>query len=52
MSVTQLGIIEGFYGKPWAWEEREETVRAFSLRTAIASKGLLLELLRTKVQRA
>jgi hypothetical protein len=23
----QLGIIEGFYGKPWSWEEREETIR-------------------------
>ena len=22
----ELGIIEGFYGKPWTWEEREETV--------------------------
>lgn len=26
MPVTQLGTIEGFYGKPWTWEEREETV--------------------------
>ncbi len=23
----ELGIIEGFYGKPWSWEEREETMR-------------------------
>lgn len=23
---VELGIIEGFYGKPWTWEEREETV--------------------------
>jgi len=23
---TQLGIIEGFYGKPWTWEARKETV--------------------------
>ncbi|MDQ3673863.1 MAG: protein O-GlcNAcase [Gemmatimonadota bacterium] len=23
----ELGVIEGFYGKPWTWEEREETVR-------------------------
>src|SRR5215208_6458467 len=22
----ELGIIEGFYGKPWAWESRAETV--------------------------
>jgi hypothetical protein len=22
----ELGIIEGFYGKPWSWEERSETV--------------------------
>ncbi|MBA2670343.1 MAG: beta-N-acetylglucosaminidase domain-containing protein [Gemmatimonadetes bacterium] len=22
----ELGIIEGFYGRPWSWEEREETV--------------------------
>ena len=22
----ELGIIEGFYGKPWSWEERAETV--------------------------
>lgn len=23
---VELGIIEGFYGKPWSWEERRETV--------------------------
>lgn len=23
---TELGIIEGFYGRPWSWEERETTV--------------------------
>ena len=23
----ELGVIEGFYGKPWSWEEREATVR-------------------------
>lgn len=22
----ELGIIEGFYGKPWSWEERHETI--------------------------
>ncbi len=22
----ELGIIEGFYGKPWSWEAREETI--------------------------
>ena len=22
----ELGIIEGFYGKPWSWKEREETM--------------------------
>jgi hyaluronoglucosaminidase len=26
MSV-ELGLIEGFYGKPWSWSEREETIR-------------------------
>ena len=20
---TQVGVIEGFYGEPWSWEERE-----------------------------
>ncbi|HET7274988.1 MAG TPA: beta-N-acetylglucosaminidase domain-containing protein [Longimicrobiaceae bacterium] len=24
--TTELGIIEGFYGKPWEWHEREENV--------------------------
>lgn len=24
---TELGIIEGFYGKPWTWEERAEVAR-------------------------
>ena len=23
---VELGIIEGFYGKPWTWAEREETI--------------------------
>jgi hypothetical protein len=23
---VELGIIEGFYGKPWSWEERSDTV--------------------------
>ncbi|CAN5654962.1 beta-N-acetylglucosaminidase domain-containing protein [soil metagenome] len=23
---VELGIIEGFYGKPWSWDERKETV--------------------------
>ncbi|MCE9650529.1 MAG: beta-N-acetylglucosaminidase domain-containing protein [Parvibaculum sp.] len=23
--IPELGIIEGFYGKPWTWKEREET---------------------------
>ena len=23
---VELGIIEGFYGRPWTWEQREETV--------------------------
>jgi len=25
--VPELGIIEGFYGKPWTWEERTETMQ-------------------------
>lgn len=25
--TPELGVIEGFYGKPWTWEEREETMR-------------------------
>jgi hypothetical protein len=27
----QLGIIEGYYGKPWTWREREETMRFLAL---------------------
>ncbi|MBW3629598.1 MAG: beta-N-acetylglucosaminidase domain-containing protein [Gemmatimonadetes bacterium] len=23
---VELGIIEGFYGKPWSWQQREETI--------------------------
>lgn len=23
---TELGIIEGFYGRPWSWDEREATI--------------------------
>ncbi len=23
---VELGIIEGFYGRPWSWKEREETI--------------------------
>ena len=33
--MSKLGIIEGFYGKPWTWPEREETMRflaAFGFR--------------------
>jgi hypothetical protein len=26
-SVAPLGIIEGFYGKPWSWAERDSTIR-------------------------
>ena len=26
MSTPELGLIEGFYGKPWSWQERAETV--------------------------
>lgn len=25
--TPELGVIEGFYGKPWTWEEREATIR-------------------------
>jgi hyaluronoglucosaminidase len=25
--IPDLGIIEGFYGKPWSWEDREAAVR-------------------------
>jgi hypothetical protein len=24
--IPELGIIEGFYGKPWTWEERDQTI--------------------------
>lgn len=24
--TAQLGIIEGYYGKPWSWQARAETV--------------------------
>jgi hypothetical protein len=27
---TELGVIEGFYGKPWSWEARADTVAALS----------------------
>ncbi len=27
---VELGIIEGFYGRPWSWEEREATVRSLA----------------------
>jgi hypothetical protein len=30
--IPELGVIEGFYGKPWSWEEREETVRFLAPR--------------------
>jgi hyaluronoglucosaminidase len=26
MSVPELGLIEGFYGRPWSWAERADTV--------------------------
>jgi hypothetical protein len=26
--IPELGIIEGFFGKPWSWEERREVVSA------------------------
>ena len=26
MSTPELGLIEGFYGRPWSWQERAETV--------------------------
>ena len=25
--IPELGIIEGYYGRPWSWAEREETMR-------------------------
>jgi hypothetical protein len=31
--TIELGLIEGFYGKPWSWEAREETI-AFLARRA------------------
>ncbi|HEX5521213.1 MAG TPA: beta-N-acetylglucosaminidase domain-containing protein, partial [Longimicrobiaceae bacterium] len=27
---VELGIIEGFYGKPWTWHEREETIASLA----------------------
>lgn len=27
---TELGVIEGFYGKPWSWDARRETVSALA----------------------
>lgn len=30
--TPELGVIEGFYGKPWTWEEREETIRFLAPR--------------------
>jgi hypothetical protein len=30
---VELGIIEGFYGKPWSWEERAQTI------TFLAGRG-------------
>lgn len=27
---VELGIIEGFYGRPWSWDDRAETVRALA----------------------
>jgi hyaluronoglucosaminidase len=27
---VELGIIEGFYGKPWSWEERDATVESLA----------------------
>jgi len=29
---VELGIIEGFYGRPWSWREREDTVRFLAPR--------------------
>jgi hyaluronoglucosaminidase len=28
--LPELGIIEGFYGRPWSWEERAETAAALA----------------------
>ena len=27
VDLPELGVVEGFYGKPWSWKEREETIR-------------------------
>lgn len=32
MELTRLGIIEGFYGRPWSWEERADTIAFLGLR--------------------
>ena len=32
MAIPELGIIEGFYGKPWTWEEREQNVSFLGAR--------------------
>jgi len=32
IDLPELGIIEGFYGKPWSWEERRETIRFLAPR--------------------
>ena len=29
--IPELGIIEGYYGKPWTWSEREETAAFLAL---------------------
>ena len=34
--IPELGIIEGFFGRPWSWAQRAEAVRS-SAPTAIAS---------------
>ena len=30
MQTPELGIIEGFYGKPWSWDARHETITALA----------------------
>jgi hypothetical protein len=30
VAAPELGIIEGFYGRPWTWQERERVVAALS----------------------
>lgn len=30
--LPQLGLIEGFYGRPWSWQEREQTVSFLAAR--------------------